>query len=198
MFSLTASLLVLSINSPINLQRTNLYLYAILYLSMNGAAAQPSTMTPNCSNCPTCFVPVPNICLYYCSLSYYFSGGICYFYTNMPGCTGANGYSCSSCNPNYFLGASNICTPCSSTILNCQSCTSFSVCSQCISGYAVNSIFYTCDSCPLSMPNCTTCSNKSICTGCVDQTFFINSTSKCDLCLSKKQGCHRCTVIACI
>ena len=128
-------------------------------------------MAPTCLGCPSC--SFTNSCTYYCVYGYYYSG-TCYFFTSMPGCTAANGFKCVTCNPNYYLNTSSICTPCSSTIPYCQTCTSALLCSQCVSGYAINPISYTCDTCSLNMTNCVTCISKFVCTICINQTYFVN------------------------
>ena len=151
----TASLflLVLLAKSRLALQMASLNILIMLYMSMSEVTAQPFPACPH---------------------NYYSSSGNCYLFSNMQGCAGANGDVCVSCYSNYYLSGSFMCVLCSSSILNCQTCSSSSSCSQCISGYAINSISHVCDSCSLSIPKCSTCYSKFVCMTCVDQTYFVN------------------------
>lgn len=149
----------------------------LLYLSMHSATAQVSPMAPYCTNCPSC--AASHNCFYFCSYGYYYSGTSCYIYWNMAGCIAANGFYCVSCNPNYYLSSSYVCIICSSVIPNCLTCSNPVYCSQCVSGYTINSITNTCDSCSLNISNCAICISKFVCTSCIDQTYFVNSTYKC-------------------
>ncbi len=90
-------------------------------------------------------------------------------------CTAAN--FCILCrNSKYFLdsfydGAMTLitknCTLCAAAIINCDTCTSITACTTCISGYIWNSTACECIPSFFNLTNCTLCINSSYCYGCV-------------------------------
>lgn len=167
--------LILLTKFDLSLQTASLNIFIILCISMPGVMTQLSPIPPTCIGCLNCTI-LPNSCSYTCPYNYYYSSGQCYFYSSIQGCTVANGIICVSCTSTYYLNASFMCILCSTSIAHCQTCSNSSICSQCISGYALNSISQKCDSCSLIMPNCVTC-HINACITCINQTYFINNSS---------------------
>lgn len=107
--------------------------------------------------------------------------------SNCRQCSTSSNAICLDCGKNFYLSSASVCTACPK---NCQVCTELS-CTECQSGYFVNSTFGCSVSC--NYP-CATCDsvNPNSCKSCLAGYTFDISTNKCKEVLTCTDGCTTC------
>jgi hypothetical protein len=160
---------------------------------LKGYTLQSDNTCQSCNApCQTCSPTNPSSC-FSCYNNAFLVNGTCVKCnpnSNCLTCSQNNTAQCLTCPYGYSMNSSNsVCVMgCPN---NCLACSSSTVCTLCIGGYAPNSQGV----CLPCLSNCRVCSNQAnaVCVSC-GQGFYLNANSVCQACST---FCLTCTAIGC-